>query len=308
MGEVMGEESHPPRIIQKQARLSVDVPCRALVSPFARPRRGYYITARPALHILEVCEGMSDAPPILLVAAAVPVQRTLAAALRSRGFECETVTGVKDAQRKLETGGHEVAVVNLDAASAFDLFRARRRDGLPVSVIAITERPAAATAVQAFRAGAVDYLSKPIQRDELLAAVERGIEKASALRRLRGADQLVAACVRWFRDTQTLLAVPGAWTLPAAIREALVESRDAGALDQVLIRCLGAHEVGALTRRERDVLLAFAQGQRGRDLARCLRISVNTCRTHVKSMLKKLGCHSQRELLARLGGTPRASD
>lgn len=304
VGESVREESHPSWIIQNSRNVPIDVLCGALRPLIVCPRHPYAVTNQrgATFHVLVVCERMSGIPPLLIVASEGPLQRSLGAALRSGGFDSEAVTSVEDAKRKLESDAHEVALVNLDAAGAFDLFRTQRGDGLPVSVIAITERPAVATAVQAFRAGAVDYLAKPIQREELFGAVERGVEKARALRTLRGVDQLVGACVRWFRDTQTLLGIPGAWMLPPAIRAALVERREAAAFDQVLVRCLGAQEVAALTRREREVLVAFAQGQRGRDLARCLRISVNTCRTHVKAVLKKLGCHSQRELLARLGG------
>lgn len=251
---------------------------------------------------------MSGTPSILIVGAEASLHRTLAVVLRAKSFEFETATSVEDGKRKLDGGAHEVVVVNLDVPGSFDLLSSRRGDGLPLSVIAMTGRPTVTTAVPAFRAGAVDYLSKPIQREDLVAAVERALEKSRALRALRGVDRLAAACIRWFRDAHALLAVPGAWTIPTAIREALIERRQTGTLDQALVRCLGADEFGALTRREREVLLALAQGQRGRDLARGLDISVNTCRTHTKSLLKKLGCHSQRELLDRLGGRPRAGE
>jgi len=305
MGELVGENSHPLWIIHCVPDVPIDSACRALHPLIARPSRAYAVESRypVALHVLAVCEGMSSGASILIVGAEDVLHRTVVAALRAKGFECESASRVEDGKRKLESGAYEVAVVNLDAPGAFDLLPAHGGDGLPVSVIAITERPAVTMAVQAFRAGVVDYLAKPIQRDALLAAVERAVERARALRSLHGIQQLLGACTRWFRDVETLLRVPGAWSLPPAIRTALTEDRQTRALDQVLIQCLGAHEVAALTRREREVLLAMAQGQRGRDLARCLGVSVNTCRTHTKAVLRKLGCHSQRELIDRLGGT-----
>src|SRR5439155_10549391 len=124
-----------------------------------------------------------------------------------------------------------------------------------VPMIAVTGRPAVTAAVRAFRAGAVDYLARPIQRDDLLAAVERAVEQARALHAVRSVQQLLGACTRWFRDVETLLVVPGAWSLPPAVREALTEHREARALDHVLVRCLGADAVGVLTRGEREVPL-----------------------------------------------------
>jgi DNA-binding NarL/FixJ family response regulator len=60
----------------------------------------------------------------------------------------------------------------------------------------------------------------------------------------------------------------------------------------------------AFTRRERDVLRLMAQGKDVRANAKALGISPNTCRGYVKSILAKLGSHTQLEAVAaaaRLG-------
>jgi DNA-binding NarL/FixJ family response regulator len=50
-----------------------------------------------------------------------------------------------------------------------------------------------------------------------------------------------------------------------------------------------------LTSRERDVLRLMSRGADARTIARELGISVHTCRGYVKSVLAKLGAHSQLE-------------
>jgi DNA-binding NarL/FixJ family response regulator len=50
-----------------------------------------------------------------------------------------------------------------------------------------------------------------------------------------------------------------------------------------------------LTRRERDVLSKLAGGSDARAIAMHLGISVNTCRGYLKSLMLKLGAHSQLE-------------
>jgi DNA-binding NarL/FixJ family response regulator len=50
-----------------------------------------------------------------------------------------------------------------------------------------------------------------------------------------------------------------------------------------------------LTRREQDVLTLLGEGLDVTVIARRLGMSVNTCRGHVKSLLTKLGSHSQLE-------------
>jgi two-component system nitrate/nitrite response regulator NarL len=52
---------------------------------------------------------------------------------------------------------------------------------------------------------------------------------------------------------------------------------------------------GQLTARELDVLALLAEGASGEDIGERLSISANTVRTHVQSILTKLGLHSRLE-------------
>ncbi|MEP7089594.1 MAG: response regulator transcription factor [Nocardioidaceae bacterium] len=71
-----------------------------------------------------------------------------------------------------------------------------------------------------------------------------------------------------------------------------------------LLRRLVSHDEPAhqrppsLTRREQEVLQMLAAGLEARLIAREMGISVNTCRGYVKSLLAKLGAHSQLEAVA----------
>jgi DNA-binding NarL/FixJ family response regulator len=56
--------------------------------------------------------------------------------------------------------------------------------------------------------------------------------------------------------------------------------------------------LAALTRRERDVLLQVAQGADRKEVAERLHLSVNTVRTHMQSLMAKLGVHSALEAVA----------
>ncbi|GAB3245612.1 response regulator transcription factor [Alteromonas gracilis] len=56
-----------------------------------------------------------------------------------------------------------------------------------------------------------------------------------------------------------------------------------------------------LTPRESDVLHELARGQQVAQIARRLGMSVHTCRGHVKSILAKLGAHSQLEAVVVAG-------
>ena len=54
-----------------------------------------------------------------------------------------------------------------------------------------------------------------------------------------------------------------------------------------------------LTRRERDVLLAMMQGCSARDICRLSYLSMPTVRSHIRSILRKLGVSSQLAAVAR---------
>jgi DNA-binding NarL/FixJ family response regulator len=84
-------------------------------------------------------------------------------------------------------------------------------------------------------------------------------------------DALVRA-VRSVNDGNMLLAPEAAGLL---VRSGA--SRDA------------VHGLGALTGREREVLARIAEGRSNREIARLLRVSEKTVKTHVSSVLAKLG-------------------
>jgi DNA-binding NarL/FixJ family response regulator len=93
-------------------------------------------------------------------------------------------------------------------------------------------------------------------------------------------DALVRA-IRSVADGNTVLA-PGA--------AGLVAGRPAG----------DARGIGALTGREREVLAQLAEGKSNREIARALRVTEKTIKTHVSSLLAKLGVgdRTQAALLA----------
>ena len=58
--------------------------------------------------------------------------------------------------------------------------------------------------------------------------------------------------------------------------------------------------VGALTRREKDVLQLLLEGHRVASIAHRLHVSPQTVRNHLKGVFRKLGAHSQVELIDAL--------
>jgi DNA-binding NarL/FixJ family response regulator len=105
--------------------------------------------------------------------------------------------------------------------------------------------------------------------DQALVALALQAGAAGFLYKDVDPDALVRA-VRSVHDGHTLLAPEAAGLLVAGGRPA-------------------AAGLGALTGREREVLALLADGRSNREIARLLRVSEKTVKTHVSSVLGKLG-------------------
>ena len=70
------------------------------------------------------------------------------------------------------------------------------------------------------------------------------------------------------------------------------------------VEMLSADEASGLSRREKELLRAIVVGKKPRELAHMFFISVHTARNHVKAIYRKLGVHSQGELIAKVLRAP----
>jgi len=115
---------------------------------------------------------------------------------------------------------------------------------------------------QAFRLGASGFLLKTSPYEELVTAV-RAVAAGDAL--------LAPRVARWLIDRYR--------SQPAADVEAA--------------RCLDV-----LTDRERHVLAVLAEGRSNAEIAACLHLSVHTVKSHVSSLLTKLGLRDRVQAVA----------
>ncbi|MBI2323177.1 MAG: response regulator transcription factor [Chloroflexi bacterium] len=124
------------------------------------------------------------------------------------------------------------------------------RRALPdTEVLALTTVLEDATVVGAVRAGAISYLLKDAQADELCQAI-----KAAAAGQVQLAPQAAARLVREVRAPES---------------------------------------PEALTERETEVLRLLAEGRANKEIARALKIGEKTVKSHVSSILGKLGVASR---------------
>ncbi len=78
--------------------------------------------------------------------------------------------------------------LRMPGPSGLELQEALERHGIRLPVIFLTGYGDLSTGVRAMKAGAVDFLTKPVQREPLLAAIERALEADAAGRAIRSAS------------------------------------------------------------------------------------------------------------------------
>ena len=97
----------------------------------------------------------------------------LARAMEGRGFTVTTAESVADGLSQLETSSPAFAVVDmrLEDGNGLDVISALKRRRPDARAIILTGYGNIATAVNAVKLGAVDYLSKPVDADDVVAAL-----------------------------------------------------------------------------------------------------------------------------------------
>jgi two-component system response regulator RegA len=97
----------------------------------------------------------------------------LARAMESRGFVVTTAESVADGLNRLEANLPAYAVVDmrLEDGNGLDVISALKKRRPDARAIILTGYGNIATAVNAVKLGAVDYLSKPVDADDVVAAL-----------------------------------------------------------------------------------------------------------------------------------------
>lgn len=110
---------------------------------------------------------------LLIVDDDEPFRNRLARAMERRGFQVQTAEGVEDALRIAQREPPAFAVVDLKLAdgSGLDIVEGLRQVRPDMRIVMLTGFGNIATAVAAVKAGAIDYLAKPAEADDVEAAL-----------------------------------------------------------------------------------------------------------------------------------------
>jgi two-component system response regulator RegA len=118
---------------------------------------------------------LGDDPSLLIVDDDKPFLTRLARAMEGRGFEVDTAETVEEAVGKARERPPAYAVVDmrLGDGNGLDVVKAIAEKRSDCRAIILTGYGNIATAVTAVKLGAIDYLSKPADADDIYAALTR---------------------------------------------------------------------------------------------------------------------------------------
>ncbi len=184
----------------------------------------------------------------------------------------EALRAAEAAQRRQSTPPWDVILMDLGLPGLSGIECTRRMKALlpQVRIIALTVFEERATIIEAICAGADGYLLKRTPADRILAQLRTVVA---------GGSPLSAAVARTVLDI-IRLSETGRLKAPARTTDGASSSLD-------------------LTQRERDVLGCLVDGRSYKGCARDLGISIETVRSHIRSVYSKLQVHNVAEAVGR---------
>lgn len=126
--------------------------------------------------------GANGARRVLVIDDDELFNRVLSRALARRGFEVASARGVEEALARIAETRSELAVLDLNLAgeSGLALIAALLAANAHCRIVVLTGYASIATAVEAIKLGATQYLAKPVDVDTLLAAFRPGTPDAAS--------------------------------------------------------------------------------------------------------------------------------
>jgi FixJ family two-component response regulator len=123
-------------------------------------------------------------PVVYIVDDDAGVREGLDSLVRSVGFQVRTFASATDFLRgpHPDAPGCLVLDIRMPGVSGLDLQRELTEAGVPIPIIFITGHGDIPMTVQAMKAGAVEFLTKPFREQELLEAIQQAVARDRAVR------------------------------------------------------------------------------------------------------------------------------
>jgi two-component system response regulator AtoC len=148
---------------------------------------------------------MEERTRVLVIDDEAGLRRFLAKELTARGFAADAAGSGEEGLRKIADAVHDVVLLDMKmpGMDGLSVLREIRRQEPAPEVLILTGQGSVETAVEAMRAGAFHYLTKPFHLEELEVQIQKAREQSALVRRANAFERLMAG---W--DAQLIGASP----------------------------------------------------------------------------------------------------
>jgi two-component system, NtrC family, response regulator AtoC len=131
---------------------------------------------------------------VLVIDDEAALRQIVAATLNKAGYAVEQASCVAEGRARLARGDIDVALcdIKMPDGTGIDLLRESKASGIETVFVMVTASASMETAVEALRAGAYDYIVKPVRNEELL----NRLAQIEAMRGLSEENKLLRAAVK----------------------------------------------------------------------------------------------------------------
>jgi FixJ family two-component response regulator len=126
----------------------------------------------------------TDQPVVFVIDDDASVREAVEDLLRSMGLAVESFASTQEflQRKRADAPGCIVLDVRLPGSSGLEFQRTLMKSGIDLPVVFISGHGDISMSVQAIKAGAIDFLTKPLHEQKLLDAIQTGIERDRARR------------------------------------------------------------------------------------------------------------------------------
>jgi len=131
--------------------------------------------------------GSSSPPTVFVVDDDASFRDAISRLVRAGGYAVQAFASAWEFQQaaRADTPGCLLLDLHMPGASGLDLQSALARSQNPLPILFLTGKGSIPTSVEAMRAGAEDFLTKPVKKTVLFAAIERALARDAQAREQR---------------------------------------------------------------------------------------------------------------------------
>jgi DNA-binding NtrC family response regulator len=141
------------------------------------------ILAKHGITVPETFAAMKERTKILLIDDEAPSREALTLLLKSADYDVKSAGSGNEAFEQLAEGVFDIIITDLflPDLDGIDILKQVKSASPAMEVILITGHASAETAVRAMKEGAFDYITKPLNIDELRIILGKAVEKRRLL-------------------------------------------------------------------------------------------------------------------------------